>query len=116
MRILFFLPLLAGAGLALGGCVAGLAMSAVGAAIQAATPERPPVEEDLRAAAAAACTARAAAHGQVHVIDAEQRPDGRVTVWGRIEDEARRQAFECRFDRGEVKAFRLRDIPVPSGG
>lgn len=108
----FLLPLLAASGLGLGGCVAGLAASAVGAAIKAATPERPVVNEDRRAAARAACEAHAAPQGSVRIIDAEQRPDGRVTVWGTVEDERERRRFECRYD-GEVSAFRLRAIRQP---
>lgn len=101
-------PCLLGAGLALSGCAAGLAASAVSAAAQAATPERPYVGEDRRPAAIAACEGRAAELGRVHIIDADQRPDGRVTVWGLIENEARR-SFECRYD-GTVSAFKLRPI------
>lgn len=102
------LPLLAASGLGLGGCVAGIAASAVGAAIKAAAPR--PVSEDRRAAARAACEAHAAPQGRVHIIDAEQRPDGRVTVWGTVEDDQERRAFRCRYD-GAVSAFRLRAIP-----
>lgn len=104
--------LLAAASPALSGCVAGLAMSAVGAAVRAATPEPALVTEDRRPAARAACEAQAAQHGSVHVIDAEQRSDGRVTVWGRVEDETRRRSFECRYD-GAVTGFRLREIRRP---
>ncbi len=103
------LPLLAASSLALSGCVAGLAASAVGTAIKAAT-DGPVVDEDRRAAARAACEAHGAQHGRVHIIDAEQRPDGRVTVWGTAEDDRERRAFRCRYD-GAVSAFRLRAIP-----
>lgn len=103
------LPLLAASSLGLSGCVAGIAASAVGAAIKAATPERAVVAEDRRATARAACEAHAAQHGRVHIIDAEQRPDGRVTVWGTVEDDRERRAFRCRYD-GAVSAFRLRAI------
>lgn len=104
------LPLLAASSLALSGCVAGIAVSAVSAAVKAATPEPPVVTEDRRAAARAACEAHAAQHGRVHLIDAEQRPDGRVTVWGTVQDDGERRAFRCRYD-GEVSDFRLRAIP-----
>ena len=77
-----------------------------------ATPVRPVVTEDRRAAATAACEAHAAPHGRVHIIDADQRPDGRVTVWGTVEDDRERRSFECRYD-GEVSAFRLRAIRRP---
>lgn len=110
------LALLALGSLGLGGCVASLAATAVGAAIQAATPEPPVVTEDRRAAAAAACTGHAAQYGRVHVIDAEQRSDGRVTVWGRVEDDSSRRAFECRYDEGEVSRFTLREIAAPQTG
>ena len=85
------LPLLAASCLGQSGCAAGIAVSAVGAAVKAATPERPVVTEDRRAAAAAACEAHAAQHGRVHLIDADQRPDGRVTVWGTVEDDRERR-------------------------
>ena len=104
------LPLLAASSLGLSGCVAGIAASAVGAAIKAAAPERPAVDEDRRATARDACEAHAVQHGRVHIIDAEQRPDGRVTVWGTVEDDRERRAFRCRYD-GAVSAFRLRAIP-----
>ena len=112
MRTSLLLPLTAAASLGLTGCVASMAAGVVGAAIQAATPEPEVVTDDRRAAARSACEAQAAPHGAVHLIDAEQRPDGRVTVWGRVEQGERRQSFECRFD-GRVTAFRLRDIRRP---
>ena len=106
------LPLLLVAGsLPLGGCVAGIAMGAVGAAVRAATPERPEVIQDLGPAATAACEERAAPLGRVHIIDVDQRPDGRVTVWGTVQDDSQRRSFECRWDR-VVKAFKLRPIPT----
>jgi len=105
---LFLLPLLAACGLGLGGCVAGVAASAAGAAVRAAT-QRPAVTEDRRAAARAACEAHAAPHGSVRIIDADQRPDGRVTVWGTVDSEGERRSFLCRYD-GAVSAFRLRAI------
>lgn len=94
----------------LGGCVASLAASAVGAAVQAAGGgERPVVTQDRRPQAREACRARAAAHGEVHVIDLDQRADGRVTVWGTVRDAQRRQSFECIYDQ-RVISFRLREI------
>ena len=105
------LPLLLAASLALGGCVAGIAAGAVGAVVGAATRPRP-IEAELRPAAIAACSARAAQHGEVHIIDPERHPDGRVTVWGTVTGPGGRRAFRCRFD-GEIRAFRLRAIPPP---
>lgn len=102
------LPLLFLAGLSLGGCVASVAASAVGAAIQASRPTE--TSEDLRSAATKACTARAAPHGEVHIIDASQRSGGRVIVWGTVTAGSRRQGFECDW-RGAVRDFDLRALP-----
>lgn len=105
---------LAAAALALPGCAAGIATSAVGMAVKAATPARAD-PGDQRAAATAACTDRAATLGEVRIIDAAQRAGtGRVTVWGTVgpspsSGPGTRQSFECRFDRG-VKGFKLRAI------
>ncbi len=93
----------------LSGCVASIAASAVGAAIQASQPEE--VTEDLRQPAIAACTLRAAEQGEVHIIDSQQRPGGRVIVWGTAEAPGKRQAFECRW-RGGIRDFDLRTLPL----
>ncbi len=91
-----------------GGCVASMAASAVGAAVNASRPAE--TNEDLRQPAIAACTARATQHGEVHIIDALQRSGGRVTVWGTVQQSQQRQAFECRWRR-EVSDFDLRALP-----
>jgi hypothetical protein len=75
----------------------------------APTPERPDVSYDLRATAGAACETRGAQHGTVRIIDSEQRRDGRVTVWGTVQDAQQRRSFECTYDR-RVIAFKLRPI------
>lgn len=93
---------------ALSGCVAGVAASAVGAAVNASQPRE--TNEDLRQPAIAACTIRAIEHGEVHIIDAEQRRGGRVTVWGTVTQAEQRQAFECRYN-GQVSDFDLRVLP-----
>ena len=93
----------------LSGCVASLATSAVGAAVQAARGEPRVVTQDLRTAATEACRARGASSGTVQIIDAEQRTDGRVTVWGTVQAAQQRRSFECIY-QGRVIAFRLRDI------
>ena len=107
------LLLVAAASLPLGGCLAGLAAGAVGAAVQAASPNRGPVaySADLVAAARAACAERAAQHGQVHIIDAEQGRGGRVRVWGTVQGPAERRSFICTWNR-EVSGFTLRAIPA----
>lgn len=105
------LPLiaLAVAALPLGGCVASVAASAVGAAVQAAEKPRDP-SLDHGPAALKACTERAEQLGEVHVIDTERRGSGAVVVWGTVKDERERRSFECRFD-GKVSGFKLRAIP-----
>jgi hypothetical protein len=94
--------------LGLGGCAAGIAASAVGAAVGAGNPQRP-TDQDLREPAATACRARAAPLGRVRIIDADQRPDGRVKVWGIVEDDRQRRSFECSWD-GRIRGFELRSV------
>lgn len=104
-----FLALLPLAALPLGGCAAGIAASAVGAAVRAAEgPERVPAE-DPGPAARAACTAHAARHGEVRIIDTVYRGAARLVVWGSVEAEGRRRSFRCRWD-GKVVGFTLREI------
>ena len=103
------LPLLLVAALALGGCAASLAASAVGAAVRAADKPDPVPTEDPGPAARQACTAEAAKHGEVTIIDTEYRSPSRLIVWGTAQDSARRRSFECRWD-GKIDDFNLRDI------
>jgi len=103
------LLVLAASSLALGGCVASMAANAVTMAVKASRPDRAGAG-DLRGSATAACSERAAPLGTVKIIDAAQRPDGRVTVWGTVEAEGARQSFECKFG-GKVTAFKLRRLP-----
>jgi hypothetical protein len=106
---LFALPLLAAAALPLGGCAAGLAAKAVGAAVRAADRPDAPPSEDPGPAARAACTAQAERHGTVRIIDTEYRSASQLIVWGTVEAAAKRQSFECRFE-GKVTSFKLRPI------
>lgn len=94
--------------LPLGGCAAGLAAKAVGAAVQST---RKPVDPNLDygPAALAACRERAAQEGAVHIIDVERRSPGRVVVWGTVEKDGRRRSFECRYN-GKIAGFTLREI------
>jgi hypothetical protein len=108
-RAILALPLLLASGFALTGCVAGMAAGALGAAVQAGSPKRAEVSDDRRSAATAACEARASAEGRVHIIDSEQRRGGHVVVWGIVDDQRGRRAFECRWDRA-VRGFTLRTI------
>ena len=102
------LPLLVLAVLPLGGCAAGLAAGAVGAAVRAADGPGEP-GRDLGPAAVETCIARASKLGKVHIIDVERRSSGNVIVWGTVEDERERRSFECRFD-GKIAGFKLRPI------
>ena len=107
------LLLLAASSLALGGCAASIAASVVGAAVQAASPRPQEVgyRADLIANARDACRARAAQHGAVHLIDAEQGRGGRVRVWGTVQGPSERRSFVCTYN-GRVAGFTLRAIPA----
>jgi hypothetical protein len=95
--------------LPLGGCAAGIAASAVGAAIRAADrPDRAP-KEDPGPVARAACSARAAPYGNVKIIDVVYRSVAKVVVWGAVETEGRTRSFQCRWD-GKIVGFELREI------
>jgi hypothetical protein len=103
------LPLVALAALPLGGCAAGIAASAVGAAVRAADrPDRAP-REDPGPVARAACTAQAAQYGNVKIIDVVYRSAAKVVVWGSVEGEGRRRSFQCRWD-GKIVGFELKDV------
>ncbi len=105
------LPLLlvAAAALSLGGCAASIAASAVGAAVRAADrPDKAP-KENPGPAARAACTARAAPHGTVKIIDVVYKSVAKVTVWGSVEAEGRKRSFQCRWD-GRIVGFEMKEI------
>ncbi len=104
------MALLLVAGPALGGCAASIAAGVVGAAVRAGNSGREVgYSADLIAAAREACRVRAARHGAVHLIDAEQGRRGRVTVWGTVQESSGRRAFTCTWNRA-VSSFRLRAI------
>ena len=97
--------------LTLGGCVASIAAGAIGAAARGAGGDANAYHNDeaLKLAAGQACRARAAGHGEVRVIDLEQRGARKVVVWGTVTAATTRQSFECTYtDR--VTAFRLRRL------
>ncbi len=102
------LTLLLGGSLALGGCAASLAASAVGAAMRSAQG-RSPSNEHLTLEAAQACRAQAARYGEVHVIDVEQRTTSKIIVYGTATSGADRRSFECTYTT-KVVAFRVRPI------
>ena len=103
------LPLLLIAAPSLGGCVASIAASAVTAAVQAARKPTDP-NADPGPLALEACRARAAQEGEVRIIDVERRSPTSATVWGTVQKEAERRAFECRYS-GKITAFKLRAVP-----
>jgi hypothetical protein len=97
--------------LTLSGCAASLAAGAIGAAARSARgdPDAYHNNDALKLAAAQACRARAAGHGEVHVIDLEQRGARKVVVWGTATAATGRQSFECTYtDR--ITGFRLRRL------
>jgi hypothetical protein len=108
LRKLARLTSLLGASLTLGGCVASLAASAMGAA--ARSGQKPfQHNEQLQLNATAACRAHAAQHGEVQIIDWEQRGDGKVVVYGTATFGTNRRSFECTYTN-KVTGFRLRAI------
>ena len=109
MRI-FLLPILAAGSLALGGCAASIAAGVAGAALRGAGGGKSAAAEDLGPTALEACKARASQHGEVSIIDVEQRSPGKVVVWGTAGEGQQRQSFECRFD-GKIAGLKLRPIP-----
>ncbi len=102
------LSLLVAAALALGGCVAGMAASAIGMAARSAQGQ-PASNEHLKPAATADCTAQASQYGAVHIIDVEQRSPSKIIVWGTVDDGKQRRSFECSYGTS-ITGFKLRAI------
>jgi len=100
------LPLLLCTAFVLNACVAGLAVSALGAAAQSGQA-RSESNEHLRPAAEQACSDHASQFGTVRVIDVEQRTKSKLVVWGTATSGARRQSFECTFTT-KIVAFKMR--------
>ncbi|MFC7536339.1 hypothetical protein ACFQPG_03045 [Sphingomonas sp. GCM10030256] len=105
MLTLLFLP---AAALTLGGCVAGLAASAIGAAARSARGT-PASNAHLQPEARDACSARAAQHGAVRIIDVQQYSPSKIIVWGTVEDERQRQSFQCSFTTA-IAGFKLQPL------
>ena len=108
IRRLPALLILAGGGLAVGGCVAGMAASAVGMAARSAQGQ-PASNEHLKPEAAAACSAQASPYGAVRIIDVEQRNTSKIVVWGTVGDGKERRSFECAYGT-KITGFKLRAI------
>ena len=92
----------------LGGCVASVAASALGAAVSAGRGT-PKSNEGSNVAAVSQCSAQAARYGVVHIIDVEQRSINRLVVWGTAGAGEARQSFECAFGT-KITSFRIRPI------
>ena len=103
---------LAASALALGGCVAGMAASAIGMAARSAQGQAA-TNEHRKPEAATACTARASPYGTVRIIDVEQRSASKIIVWDTVDDGKQRRSFECAFGT-LITGFKLRAIkPLP---
>jgi hypothetical protein len=96
----------------LSGCVAGMAVSALGMAAQAARGSPTGSNEALQPQAREACSARAAQYGAVHVIDVEQHGAARIIVWGTVDDGKQKRSFQCDFG-SKITGFTLRPIAPP---
>lgn len=92
----------------LGGCVAGMAVSAAGMAARAAqgTPED---NSHLGTQAVTACSERAAQYGTVHIIDVERRSIDKLIVWGTATEGTQRQSFQCGFGT-KITSFKIKPI------
>lgn len=110
VRIVISLLLAVGA-LSLGGCVAGLAAGAAGAAVRGVAG-KPQNNEQAHSTAEADCGTRAAQYGKVHIIDIEQRSPSKIVVWGTADDGKQRRSFECSFGT-RITGFNLRTIASP---
>lgn len=109
VRILSALGVLAGS-LALGGCVAGVAVGAVDLAARSAKGR--PVENGyLQPTAANDCTSYAARYGTVHIIDVEQHTPSRIIVWGTVDDGREKRSFQCNYGT-KITGFKLRAIKL----
>ena len=102
------LPLLLGGALALGGCAAGLAAGALGAAMRSGE-EAPSADPNQGRSAAEACRAHASQYGDVHVIDVERRSPSEVIVWGTVGQDPGRRSFQCTYGE-RISGFKLRRI------
>lgn len=100
--------LLLSAALSLGGCVAGLAAGAIGAAVRGVRSE-PQSNVNMQPEAVRACGNRAAQGGTVTIIDVEQRTISKIVVWGAVENGGQRSSFECAYGT-KITDFKLRPI------
>jgi hypothetical protein len=109
MTRILLLSLLVGSAPALGGCVAGMAVSAASMAIRSAQGQ-PQSNAHLKPAARNDCSVYAARFGAVHIIDVQQRSPSKLIVWGTVDDGKERRSFECAYGTS-ITGFKLRAIP-----
>jgi hypothetical protein len=100
--------LLLGSNVLLSGCVASMAVSALGMAAQSARG-RPVSNEALQPQAREQCSAQAAQYGAVNVIDVEQHRIDQIIVWGTVDDGKQKRSFQCDFGT-KITGFTLRPI------
>ena len=104
MRMLY-LPAIAASSLALGGCAASIAASALGAAVQSGRSDTPVNVQ----AGVDACYAEGQKHGRARIIDVQRRSAGKITVWGSVENDGGKQSFECGYGT-RITGFKLRPV------
>ena len=93
---------------ALGGCVASMAVSALGMAAQSARG-RPVSNEALQPQAREQCSTQAGRYGAVNVIDVEQHRVDKIIVWGTVDDGKQKRSFQCDFG-AKITGLVLRPI------
>jgi hypothetical protein len=106
------LPASAAISLALGGCVAAMAASAVSMAATAAGGH-PQSNEGLKPQALSDCSNRATQYGKIHIIDVEQHSTNKIIVWGTVDDGKQKRSFECDYGT-TITGFKLRQIEHPT--
>lgn len=111
MKRIFGLLLVTATAPSLGGCVAGMAASAIGMAANSARGT-PVSNADLQPQARAACATRAGQYGAVQIIDVEQHSIDKLIVWGTVASATGRQSFQCDFGK-QITRFTLRPIAAP---
>jgi len=102
------LTLLVVSSVIVGGCVAGIASSAVGMAVRSARGE-PKDNQQLQPTATQECSARAVQYGAVHIIDVQQSTTSKIIVWGTVDDGKQRHSFECSYGT-KITGFKLRAV------
>jgi hypothetical protein len=108
MRQLLIRSMLSCSAVALSGCVASMAASAVSAVVSSARGSAQS-NAPFQPTAAKACTEQASVYGAVHIIDVEQHGSGKIIVWGTVDDGKLRRAFECAYGT-KITGFKLRTL------